>query len=176
LDKGWFENNFCTWWSWHVLKENVEDWDLKERKKSSKIISKGFWVMIVTCVQRGCWRLELQRAFFKWWNRTINDQMCWSFKFLCYFKIILFGISYYVFVFVKLILYNYLWNFMWLQVSCVATLKHMDTTIIVFHICQFEIFIKLGNVFLKFFTLSTFFPWQFWKFSTSQFLTNFLQI
>jgi hypothetical protein len=25
-----------------VLKEDVEDWDLKELKKSSKIISKGF--------------------------------------------------------------------------------------------------------------------------------------
>jgi hypothetical protein len=32
-----------------------------------------------------------------------------------------------------------------LQVSHVLMSIHMDKTVMVFHICQFEIFIKLGN-------------------------------
>jgi hypothetical protein len=32
-----------------------------------------------------------------------------------------------------------------LQVSCVLTSIHMDKTVMVLHICRFEIFIELGN-------------------------------
>jgi len=49
----------------------------------------------------------------------------------------------------------------------------MDTTIILFHICQFEIFIKLRNVVLRFLTLSTFSPFKFMKIFNSSIL-NFL--
>jgi hypothetical protein len=87
--------------------------------------------------------------------------MCCGFKF-CVISRLYFIEFHIIYIFVKLTLYNYFWNFMVLQDSCVLTSIHMDKTVMVFHICQFENFIKLSN-----FTLSTFFSWNLWKIWTS---------
>jgi hypothetical protein len=77
-------------------------------------------------------------------------------SFVSFQDYIIFSEFHTMFFFFKLIIYNYFWNFMWLWVSCVPTWRHMDTTIIVFQICQFGIVIKVDCCLEIFYNFKTF--------------------
>lgn len=95
---------------------------------------------------------------------------------LCYFKIVVFGISLYIYIYIwSSHFYIILNKFMWLQVACVPTFRaYKLNNCCVFQICQSDIFNKLSNFILNFFTFSTFWPWEFHNFSTTQILINLL--
>jgi hypothetical protein len=102
---------FFRWWSWHVLKRMVKTKTLKNFFQKIRL-------------HHMCWKIRLHHMCCDFKFCVISRLYFWSFI-LCIW-------------FVKVILDNNFWNFMWSQASYVLTSRHMNTNIIVLHICQFN--------------------------------------
>jgi hypothetical protein len=87
---------------------------------------------------------------------SLMVKMCCGFKFCVISRLYFFGVSYYVIVLLSSF-YIIISEISSDYKFCAPSSRHTCITIIVFHVCHFGICIKLDNVDLKFFTLSTFF-------------------
>ncbi len=110
-------------------------------------------------------RRMLKPRIYMCFSKMMRLQNKWSnvlwLEALCYFKIVIFWNLTLCFHLVQSLLYEKIWNFMWIH------------PLLCFHICQFENFSQLGSVVLRFFTLWTFCPWNSFC-STLCIFTNFI--